>query len=236
MIVNAPVAPPRSDADNSGRTLGATDRIDTGSKKPSADEGLRSRDGAFEQGLAEFEESRSFITKSRVVVGTIVIVLVVVGLVLFHPWSPSNVQPNPQTIETPSAETPATRTEPPATVPIPPVVQPVPESNAKPQPPVVKPPNKPPVDKTAKDDKAPRDKDKVKKPEDTPIQGFEGNNTYDGMTQKDISRLLQWAKSDAGNGNYAKAAQEYRVILQLQPNNSDAKEGLRKIQLAQGHN
>jgi hypothetical protein len=78
-----------------------------------------------------------------------------------------------------------------------------------------------------------RDKDKAKKPEDTPIQGFEGNSTYDGMTQRDITRLLQWARSDAGNGNYAKAAQEYRVILQLQPYNSDAKEGLRKIQVAQ---
>ena len=73
----------------------------------------------------------------------------------------------------------------------------------------------------------------TKKPEDTPIQGFEGNNTYDGMTQKDIPRLLQWARSDAGNGNYAKAAQEYRVILQLEPGNPDAREGLRKIQVAQ---
>jgi hypothetical protein len=86
---------------------------------------------------------------------------------------------------------------------------------------------KTPTQKTAKD------KDKAKKPEDTPIQGFEGNSTYDGMTQKDIPRLLQWARSDAGNGNYAKAAQEYRVILQLQPYNADAKEGLRKIQVAQ---
>jgi hypothetical protein len=86
--------------------------------------------------------------------------------------------------------------------------------------------NNPPVLKT-------KEKDKGRKPEDT-IQGFEGNSTYDGMTQKDIPRLLQWARSDAGNGNYAKAAQEYRVILQLQPYNADAREGLRKIQVAQG--
>ena len=56
------------------------------------------------------------------------------------------------------------------------------------------------------------------------------------MTQKDIPRLLQWARSDAGNGNYAKAAQEYRVILQLEPGNPDAREGLRKIQVAQERN
>ena len=79
-------------------------------------------------------------------------------------------------------------------------------------------------------------KEKIKKPEDTPIQGFEGISTYDGMTQRDIPRLLQWARSDAGNGNYAKAAQEYRVILQLRPSDPDAKEGLRRIQVAQGHN
>ena len=53
------------------------------------------------------------------------------------------------------------------------------------------------------------------------------------MTQNDIPRLLQWARSDAGNGNYAKAAQEYRVILQLEPSKPEAREGLRKIQLAQ---
>jgi hypothetical protein len=107
------------------------------------------------------------------------------------------------------------------------VAQPVTEPPAKPQSTVAKKTStKTPVDKTPKDNAA-------KKPEDTPIVGFEGNSTYDGMTQKDIPRLLQWARSDAGNGNYAKAGQEYRVILQLQPNNPDAREGLRKIQVAQ---
>jgi hypothetical protein len=78
-----------------------------------------------------------------------------------------------------------------------------------------------------------KDKHNAKKPEDKTIQGFEGDSTYDGMTQRDIPRLLQWARSDAGNGRYEKAAREYRVVLQLQPNNPDAKEGLRRIQLAQ---
>jgi hypothetical protein len=222
MIVNAPLAAPGGDA------ASTSDRNDTASRNPPAAEGLKHREGAFEEGLADFEERRSFITRSRMVVAAIAVVLVVVGLVLFHPWSGSNVQPKLQPPDTPSETLPAT-TEPPtnSSPQPPPVVQPVPDSQAKPQPPVVKPPVKP-VDKTAKD------RDKTKKPEDTPIVGFEGNSTYDGMTQRDISRLLQWARSDAGNGNYAKAAQEYRVILQLQPNNPDAREGLRKIQLAQG--
>jgi hypothetical protein len=221
MIVNSPFATPRSNP------ASGSERIETGSRRPSATEGFKNREGAFEEGLAEFEERRSFITGSKMVVGAVVIVLVVVALVLFHPWSSSNVPPKSPASET-EAATPTT--EPPTSnVPQPPpVAQPVTEPPAKPLPPVAKKAgkNKTPLDKTPKDNAA-------KKPEDTPIVGFEGNNTYDGMTQKDISRLLQWARSDAGNGNYAKAAQEYRVILQLQPYNSDAKEGLRKIQVAQ---
>lgn len=223
MIVNSPFATPRSNP------ASGSQRIDTASRRPSDAEGFKNREGVFEEGLAEFEERRSFITGSKMVVGAVAIVLVVVGLVLFHPWTGPNVQPKlnnashaSQGNETPTGAT-ATTTEPPVNnIPQPPpVVQPVNNPPAKP----VKPPVNKPVDKTPKD--------KAKKPEDTPIQGFEGNSTYDGMTQKDISRLLQWARSDAGNGNYAKAAQEYRVILQLQPYNSDAKEGLRKIQVAQ---
>jgi hypothetical protein len=224
MIVNSPFAAPRSN------TASGSQRIGTAVRRPSDAEGFKNREGAFEEGLADFEERRSFITRSRMVIGAVAIVLVIVGLVLFHPWSGPNVQPKfnnashaSQGNETPTGPT-GTTTEPPVNdIPQPPpVVQPV---NNPPAKPVVKPPVHKPVDKTPKD--------KGKKPEDTPIVGFEGNSTYDGMTQKDISRLLQWARSDAGNGNYTKAAQEYRVILQLQPYNSDAKEGLRKIQVAQ---
>jgi len=232
MIVNAPLAAPRGDGAN------ASGRFDTASRRPPAAEGLSNREGAFEEGLADFQEHRSFITRSRIVVGAVAIMLVVVGLVLFHPWSGSNVPPKLPSYETPTG-TPRTATEPPANnIPQPPpvVVQPVPDSHAKSQPPIGKKTgtktgtNKTPVDMTAKDI------DNAKKPEDKPIVGFEGNSTYDGMTQKDIPRLLQWARSEAGNGNYARAGQEYRVILQLQPNNPDAKEGLRKIQVAQGLN
>jgi len=222
LIVNSPLATSRSN------TASGSERIDTASRRPPATEGFTNREGAFEEGLAEFEERRSFITGSTMVVGAVAIVLVIVALVLFHPWSGSKVQPKSQASETPAGTAPATET-PTGSIPqSPPVVQPPPEQPVKAQPQPVK----PPVIKTSTE-KTAKGKDKAKKPEDTPIQGFEGNSTYDGMTQKDIPRLLQWARSDAGNGNYAKAAQEYRVILQLQPYNSDAKEGLRKIQVAQ---
>lgn len=218
MIVNPPSATPRRDA-------GASERMDTASRKPPAPDGLKNREGAFEDGLAEFEERRSFITRSRMVVGAVAIVLVVVALVLFHPWSSSNVRPKAPASETSAATTTTTETPTSNVQPPPPVVQPVVEPPVKPPIVVQKKGSNKTLDKTAKDN--------AKKPEDTPIVGFEGNSTYDGMTQKDIPRLLQWARSDAGNGNYTKAAQEYRVILQLQPNNPDAREGLRKIQVAQ---
>lgn len=219
MIVSASAAP-------------HADPANEASKRPPVDEGWANRDRAFEQGLAEFEEQHSFITKSRLVVGAILVVLVVVGLVLFHPWSNSDVRVKPK-VEAPSVEAPPVAKEPAAAVPQPPlVVQPAPEAHAKVRP-AAKPPivNKPPVEKPVSD----KQQDRIKKQEEeAPIQGFEGISTYDGMTQKDIPRLLQWARSDAGNGNYTKAAQEYRVVLQLQPSNPDAKEGLRRIQVAQG--
>lgn len=55
----------------------------------------------------------------------------------------------------------------------------------------------------------------------------------DGMTVKDIPRLLEMARSDAGSGNYDKARREYTVVVRLQPNNADAKEGLRRLDVAQ---
>jgi hypothetical protein len=216
-------------AHSAGKSAHTSENSNTGLERPQAAGRFSNRDGAFAQGLAEFEEHRSFITPLRIGVTAIAIVLVVAGLLLFHPWSDSNARPKPRSYEAPTSSV-AAPNEPASGVPQPPpVVQPAPELPAKSQPPVVKPPivNSPPVQKL-------KEKDKGKKTEDTPIQGFEGNSTYDGMTQKDIPRLLQWARSDAGNGNYAKAAQEYRVILQLQPNNPDAREGLRKIQVAQG--
>ena len=217
MIVNAPLESSHARHNTGVRSREAEPFPDL--RRPA--DGLMNRRG-FEEALADLEEHQSFITPLRAGIGAMVIVIVIVGLVLFHPWSGSKVAPQLPRVENSTAPTPARSSEPPAvTIPQPPPV--VAPEDLPPKPPVT---SKPPA--TAKD------KEKVKKPEDAPIKGFEGNSTYDGMTQKDIPRLLQWARSDAGNGNYAKAAQEYRVILQLQPSNPDAREGLRKIQVAQG--
>ena len=228
MIVNMPLGGPDGDADAPARSSLSADGFGASSKKSTAIDGLAHREGAFEETLAEFEEHQSFITPLKIAGAAIATVLVVVALMLFHPWSGSKPPLKVQPPETPTTGVSVTPEPPVVSVPQPPpAVQPAEELPAKPQP-VVKPSSasKPPATV----------KDKPRRAEDAPIVGFEGNSTYDGMTQKDIPRLLQWARSDAGNGNYAKAAQEYRVILQLQPSNPDAREGLRKIQVAQGHN
>jgi len=220
-IVNAPVmsAPVESD------------RIETEKGRlapaPLPDTLVPSREGAFEEGLAEFRERRSFITKTQLVVGAVALVLVGAAVALFYPQRGSKLPTKPPDTQNVEAQ-PAPAASPEPVSPSPPsTVQPIP--NPTPSISVRKAP-KPSAPKEPVGEK-----ETAKKAVDTPIQGFEGISTYDGMTQRDIPRLLQWARSDAGNGRYEKAGQEYRVILQLQPNNPDAKEGLRKLQLAQGH-
>lgn len=225
MIVNASLSStePRDEtASRAARSPGSSQALNASLTPP---DGLRHRAGGFEETLAEFEEHRSFITPLKMGVAAAALVVVVVGVVLFHPWSGSNVQPKPQAIQKPIRAPVATPEPPIRRLPQPPAV---PVEGSHPKPPILK------ASSTRKPAVTAQDTDPTKKPEDTPIQGFEGNSTYDGMTRKDIPRLLQWARSDAGNGNYAKAAQEYRVILQLEPSNPDAREGLRKIQVAQG--
>ncbi len=230
MIVSTPLAPSRAEAGPTSQKRPGGSDLDRGPGRPPVATEFKSRDGVFEEGLAEFEERRSFITRSRMIIGVVAIVLVAVGIALFYHRPSSRIPTKVQQTPIGEAQTgsPQTSTGPTSepSHPLPPVVPPVIEPQVKPKTPVAKPlvATKPPADKP-------------KKPaEDTPIQGFEGSSTYDGMTQKDIPRLLLWARSDAGNGRYEKAGQEYRVILLLQPNNPDAKEGLRKLQLAQGRN
>lgn len=226
MIVNRSLSltePGDETASRAGRSPRSSRELNPSLTPPA--KGLKRRAAAFEETLAEFEEHRSFITPLKMAVAAAA--LVVVGVVLFHPWSNSNVQPKRQAIQKPTPAPVATPEPPIRHLPQPPPT-PVEGSHPKRQPAILK------ASSTSKPPVTAQDTDQTKKPEDTPIQGFEGNSTYDGMTRKDIPRLLQWARSDAGNGNYAKAAQEYRVILQLEPSNPDAREGLRKIQVAQG--
>ena len=57
-----------------------------------------------------------------------------------------------------------------------------------------------------------------------------------GLSQNDVPTLLRLARDDAGAGKYDKARSEYKKILQLQPGNQDAKDGLRRLDLIKSDN
>jgi hypothetical protein len=237
MIVNAQFA--ARGTSNSPEPAGATGSVPAEgdrriTKPPLSDDLKKNRDTSFQEGLADFEERRSFLTRTRLILGAVAVVIVGVGIAMFYPSGGSKAPlSKPQT---PASET--TQTNQPQvtqhqvapTEPTP--LQPSPESpsvdlKAQPQPPVTK------VAQPKATDKHPKDKDKgsqTKTDEAPPIAG------YEGMTQKDIPRLLQMAKTHAGGGNYEKAETEYQVVLRLQPGNADAKEGLRRLQIARSEN
>jgi hypothetical protein len=54
-----------------------------------------------------------------------------------------------------------------------------------------------------------------------------------GLTAKDIPRLIQMAETDAGAGRYEEARHEFKTVLLLDPNNAEAKLGLRKLDLSE---
>ena len=56
---------------------------------------------------------------------------------------------------------------------------------------------------------------------------------YDGLTEKDIPRLIRMAQSDAGAGNYDDARREFNAVLHLDPNNQEARVGLRKVDMSE---
>jgi hypothetical protein len=176
------------------------------------------------EGLDEFGE-QPFLTRTRVILGVVAVVLVgALIAVLFRPTNVSKRPLPPQPEQTGGTET--TVTPPRVTEPEPEKQQPEP-TTAQPQPqakvPVVVTPRKPTKPTTDN-----RDKNK-KPPEDSaepaPLE------EYGGYSQKDIPALLEFAKTDAGKGNYANARKEYSIILKLQPKNQDAKDGLHRLDI-----
>jgi hypothetical protein len=175
------------------------------------------------EGLDEFGE-QPFLTRTRVILGVVALVLVgALIAVLFRPTHVSKRPLPPQPDQTSETRGPAT--EPPPTKPEAKTPQPEPEpvkDQAK-VPVVVTPPQKrtkPTTDNRDKNKKPPEDSE-----EPAPLE------EYGGYSQKDIPTLLDFAKTDAGKGNYANARKEYSIILKLQPKNQDAKDGLHRLDI-----
>jgi len=230
MIVNSVLASPREERGKTAQTVVGT----TGLLAPDQTATTRSRklssegstagdfraggDTSFQPGVDESQPT-SLPTRTRLIIGAAAIVLAGFLAWEFYPRSVS--KPVVHVQEDLGNQTPQTaQPQPPALEPKttePEQKEPTVVVNSPAKPPVNRHPSKPPA--------------LVPPPtvtEQPPAEAF-----VDGFFQKDIPRLLQMAKADAGSGNYDKARREYRIVQRLQPNNPDAKEGLRRLDVAQ---
>jgi len=173
----------------------------------------------------ELDESRagSLFTRTRVILGAVAVVLVVVLIFVLQPARVAKAPLIPQQEQVAPTENPVQQ-PPPMPAPDARTTQPQPTS-AKPQ---AKPiataqprtPSKPPLDNHVQNKK-----ENAEEPEAYVDSG--------GVSQKDIPALLGMAQRDAGAGNYDRAKREYKKILSLQPGNQEAKDGLRRLGLIQ---
>jgi hypothetical protein len=195
-------------------------------RAPIAEDLQENRGNSILEGLDESED-RPLITRTRVIFGFVALVLAAAVIaVLYHPTHVSQLpiplqQEQTGATESPDKGTPATpepeakRAQPESET-IKPAAK-LPAVVAKPQPPA-----KPSADNRAKNRKDTKDtKDTAEEPE--------ANEESGGLSQNDIPKLLDFANTDTGNGRYQKARLEYRKVLKLQPNNQEAKDGLKKL-------
>lgn len=68
---------------------------------------------------------------------------------------------------------------------------------------------------------------------DVPRTQIKKTNVYEGMSDKDIPMLLRMAEKDAGDGKYEDARRKFEIVLRIDANNKQAKEGLHKLELTE---
>jgi hypothetical protein len=180
-----------------------------------------SQGGSILEGL---DEDRSLITRTRVIFGLVALILAAALIAVFYRPTHVSKLPLPSLQErTGATESPDKGT---AATPQPEAKTAKPESES--DQPAVKPPAvaaKPqPPAKPSADNRAKNRKDTKATPEEPDLIEESG-----GLSQNDIPKLLDFANTDTGNGKYERARLEYRKVLKLQPNNQEAKDGLRKL-------
>jgi hypothetical protein len=261
MIVQSPFALPSSASDGMPPVMPTGDFVfkdNSEADSPQQGEVARSEVGRSEEVLTpraeDYQDRRSdsltaeldelkeqkIATRTWVFIGIVAIVLggVLVAL-LYHPTNPSNVPVSPQPEQTRTKEVPI-KVSPPATAP-----------KTNPNAPTAAPESVPNKAQAAVPPEVVPKKPQAKVPAvAVPPQASsrkdsranDGNETsaapapvyeYGGFSQKDIPKLLEFAKTDAGKGNYGSAREEYSTVLKLQPSNQAAKDGLHKLDLIQ---
>ena len=197
-----------------------------------SDDFPESSGGSLTDELDELKR-RPFITRTRVIVGLLAAVLVSALIaVLYFPVRETKVPV--RAWENHDAGTGGMDNPKPVTAqPEPPQPRPTQLQPKSPEPqaklPRVTPP--PTFTKPSVDTRAKNKKDNPEPSPQTPLVEESG-----GLSQNDVPTLLRLAREHAGAGNYDKARSEYRKILQLQPNNQDAKDGLRRLDLIKNDN
>jgi hypothetical protein len=79
----------------------------------------------------------------------------------------------------------------------------------------------------------PLETDPLPKPKPPKVQPEKsGSKIVSDFSARDIPFLLRKAEQDAGAGRYDDARREYKIVLQLDPNNANAKLGLHRLELS----
>jgi len=215
---------PKRSSDSAPQRTPTAQQSQAADLAPKSDAGQGTQDGSLTQELDDLQQ-RPFLTRTRVILGLVAVVLAgALIAVLYFPAHETKIPPraleNQETGSGGVDSRPATvHTEPPPTPP-----QKTPEPPAKPKV-VVAPLNSSPA-KPSADTRSKNKKDSPVQPQPPPVA-----EEFGGLSQNDVPTLLRLARDDAGAGKYDKARSEYKKILQLQPSNQDAKEGLRRLDL-----
>lgn len=184
---------------------------------------------------------RSFFTPMRVLLGAATIILVAVAVDVLYTPAPVKkipvVMPDTYNGGTSASGSSAVSATPAASQPASALGQPtssatVPESPLTPQNPIVNAAKPKPLKVQGNGSRAPSDKDAKNPTASQPAPVDE----IDGWSKKDIPVLLSRANSAIGDGRYEDAQNAYSKILQLQPDNQAARDGLRKIELIKRDN
>jgi len=169
--------------------------------------------------LDQLDNVRSpWLKQSLIAVGSLIVLAAVLGLLVYPRKSAvvnhtSTIQQTaPEQVDVPPANTAPAANPPVADTPVvnPPAVSSAPPESPKPS--VVEDPAP-----TPKPPRIPRDK---------PAK------VVSDFSAKDVPFLLRKAEQDAGAGKYDDAQREYRIVLQIDPANASAKQGLHRLELS----